>query len=175
MFRMATLADIDRIEEIYNEIHSREEAGLSTIGWQRGVYPTRQTAENGVAERDMFVLGDGGRIVAAARINQLQLPEYALAHWRHDAPEEQIMVLHTLVVSPNCMGQGYGTQFVAFYERYALEHACPFLRMDTNARNAAARALYKRLGYEEISIVPCTFNGINGVQLVCLEKKLEAQ
>ena len=45
--------------------------------------------------------------------------------------------------------------------------------MDTNARNRAARALYKKLGYEEVSIVPCTFNGIAGVQLVCLEKKLE--
>lgn len=175
MFRKATSADIDRIEEIYNEIHSREEAGLSTIGWQRGVYPTRQTAESGVVEKDMFVLEDGRHIVAAARINRIQLAEYALAHWRHDAPEDQIMVLHTLVVSPSCMGQGYGTQFVAFYERYALDHACSFLRMDTQAKNASARALYNRLGYEEISIVPCAFNGINGVQLVCLEKKLEAQ
>ena len=32
--------------------------------------------------------------------------------------------------------------------------------MDTNARNVAARGLYKKLGYKEIGIVPTEFNGI---------------
>ncbi len=45
--------------------------------------------------------------------------------------------------------------------------------MDTNARNQAARALYARLGYQEPGIVDCVFNGIPGVQLVCLEKTLD--
>ena len=44
--------------------------------------------------------------------------------------------------------------------------------MDTNERNASARALYRNLGYREVSIVPCACNGIPGVQLVCLEKTL---
>lgn len=44
--------------------------------------------------------------------------------------------------------------------------------MDTNARNAAARRLYAGLGYWEAGIVPCVFNGIPDVQLVCLEKYL---
>ena len=61
---------------------------------------------------------------------------------------------------------------MAFYEEYARENGCPYLRMDTNARNLAARRLYAYLGYWEAGIVPCVFNGIQDVQLVCLEKKL---
>ena len=38
--------------------------------------------------------------------------------------------------------------------------------------NAAARGLYKKLGYKEIGIVPTEFNGIPDVQLVLLEKHL---
>ena len=49
---------------------------------------------------------------------------------------------------------------------------CPYLRMDANEKNAAARRLYARLGYKEIGIVDCEFNGIAGVHLVCLEKSL---
>ena len=45
--------------------------------------------------------------------------------------------------------------------------------MDTNARNLAARRLYKHLGYLEAGIVSCVFNGIPDVQLVCLEKLLK--
>ena len=40
--------------------------------------------------------------------------------------------------------------------------------------NTNARALYKKLGYKEIAIVPTVFNGIKGVNLVLLEKKTEA-
>lgn len=82
------------------------------------------------------------------------------------------MRLHTLVVSPSTSGKGYGKKFVKFYEDYALSYGCPELRMDNNARNAAARGLYKKLGYKGIGIVPTEFNGIPDVQLVLLEKHL---
>ncbi len=172
MFRKATEKDIDRINEIYDEIHDAIEAGTVTTGWIRGIYPTRKTAETAVAAGDMFVEEIEGTIVAAARINKEQVPEYADAAWAVDAPADEVMILHALVVSPKIKGKGYGTAFVDFYEKYALESGCPHLRMDTNAKNSAARGLYKKLGYTEASIVPCVFNGIDGVQLVCLEKNL---
>lgn len=172
MFRKAVMEDVDRISEIYEEIHMENEAGRMTTGWIRGVYPSRETAEASVRCRDMFVEEDGGRIVAAARINQEQVAEYAEADWQYEAPKSQVMVLHTLVVSPKERGKGYGTRFVAYYENYAREHGCRYLRMDTNERNRSARALYRKLGYREASVVPCVFNGIPDVQLVCLEKKL---
>lgn len=172
MFRKATEQDIGRINEIYQEIHTEEESGRTTIGWVRSIYPVRKTAEASVKAGDMFVQEENGTIVAAAKINQEQVPEYADAAWQYEVPGEQVMVLHTLVVSPKENGHGYGTKFVAFYENYALEHGCRYLRMDTNEKNRAARSLYKKLGYSEVSIVPCVFNGIEGVRLVCLEKKL---
>ncbi len=173
MFRKAKMEDVERIAEIYDEIHTENEAGRMTTGWIRGVYPSEETAKASVRRGDMFVEEEDGRIVAAAKINQEQVPEYAEADWQQDVPEEQVMVLHTLVVSPGERGKGYGTAFVAYYEHYALEHGCPYLRMDTNWYNQSARTLYRKLGYREASVVPCEFNGIPDVQLVCLEKKLE--
>lgn len=175
MFRKATMEDVERITEIYDEIHTENEAGRMTTGWIRGIYPSEETAKASVRCGDMFVEEENGRIVAAAKINQEQVPEYAEADWQQDAPKEQVMVLHTLVVSPGERGKGYGTAFVAYYEHYALEHGCPYLRMDTNWYNQSARALYQKLGYREASVVPCEFNGIPGVWLVCLEKKLEKE
>ena len=176
MIRKATVADLDVIEAIYDAIHAQEEAGEVTVGWQRGVYPTRFTAAAAIECGDMFVElsdEDDGVVVASARINQEQVPEYADATWEHDAPPERVLVLHTLTVDPAAGGHGYAKRFVAFYEELACEMNCPYLRMDTNERNTRARALYKKLGYTEPDIVPCVFNGIPGVQLVCLEKKLQ--
>jgi GNAT superfamily N-acetyltransferase len=172
MIRKASLTDLDAVSAIYTAIHDREEAGLSTIGWIRSIYPTRATAEASILAGDMFVMEEQGRIVAAARINQKQEDSYREAAWTREAADHEVLVLHTLVVHPEAAGRGIGTRFVAFYEECAARMSCPYLRMDTNARNAAARALYKKLGYIEVSIVPCVFNGIAGVDLVLLEKTL---
>lgn len=170
--RKAQKADIDSIEKIYDRIHDGEEQGLTTIGWIRGVYPTRKTAEAALERGDLFVMVDNGKIVAVAMINQIQVAEYKDAAWKHDAEDNEVMVLHGLAVDPLENGKGYGRTFVAFYEDYAKRHGCPALRMDTNVKNKRARKLYNTLGYEEVGIVKCVFNGIPNVQLVCLEKYL---
>lgn len=172
MFRKAVMNDIDRIVEIYDEILSETEKGRMTTDWVRNVYPTRESAKASIQCGDMFVEEDAGQIVAAAKINQEQVAEYAGADWRYDVPKDQVMVLHTLVVSVGKAGKGYGSKFVAFYEKYALEHGCHYLRMDTSVNNLNARALYKKLGYEEVSVIVSEFNGIHGMRLVCLEKKV---
>lgn len=172
MFRKAELRDLDAIAAIYDRIHDNEEAGKTTIGWVRSIYPTRATALSSIQIGDMYVEEADGVIVAAAKINQEQVPEYANAHWQWEAPEDKILVLHTLVVDPEQGRGGYGKAFVAFYEDLAREMGCPYLRMDTNERNTIARQLYKGLGYHEVGFVDCKFNGIPGVRLVCLEKKV---
>lgn len=173
-FRKATLADLDRISEIYSRILDLEEAGKVTIGWVRDIYPTRETAQEAVEAEEMFVLENENTVLAAARINQSQVPEYASAAWEHpDAPDDKVMVIHTLVVDPAFSGKGCGTAFIRFYEDYAAQNGCPYLRMDTNEKNATARRLYAHLGYKEAGIVHLTFNRIRGVNLVCLEKTLE--
>lgn len=172
IFRKATTEDIPAIADIYDDIHTEEEAGRTSVGWIRGVYPTGKTAEAALLRGDLFVAEDNGIIVGTAIINQQQVDVYAGAGWEFPAQESQVMVLHTLVISPRVFGKGYGKAFVKFYEAHALSQGCPYLRMDTNARNTRARAMYKKLGYREIGIVPCVFNGIEGVQLVLLEKRL---
>ena len=175
IIRPAAAHDLARIEEIYDAIHTAEEAGNVSIGWVRGVYPTRATAQAALDAGELFVLESDGTVYAAGRINREQVPVYAEVPWAHDAAPEQVLVLHTLVVDPTIAGHGYGTQFVRFYARRAHALGCTVLRIDTNAKNTRARRLYARLGFREAAIVPCTFNGIAGVELVCLEKRLDAE
>ncbi|MBR1822508.1 MAG: GNAT family N-acetyltransferase [Clostridia bacterium] len=172
MIRKATSRDLPAIAGIYGRIHDAEAAGALTTGWLREIYPTEATARAAIEAGDLFVLEDGAEIVAAARVNQEQVPVYYEVNWRYPASDDEVMVLHTLTVDPLRSGRGYGRQFLEFYEAYALENGCPVLRIDTNARNAAARAMYARRGYIESAILPTVFNGIPGVNLVCMEKRL---
>ena len=172
IIRKAVASDIDGVERLYDDIHTAEENGKQTIGWIRGVYPVRETAEKALERNDLFVLEDDGEIRGTGIINSVQVDCYSDGHWLHDTQDNRVCVLHTLVISPASARKGYGKAFLKYYEDYAMQHGCPELRIDTNARNAVARAMYKRHGYTEIGIVPTCFNGIEGVQLVLLEKWL---
>ena len=172
--RKAEEKDLDAVAAIYEKILTEEENGMCSIGWKRGIYPTRKTAETALAQKDLFVLEEDGRILAAMRLNREQVPEYANVRWKYEASPERIMVMHTLVVDPDEKGRGCGGRMIRFYENYAYEQSCPHLRIDTNQKNTVARAMYRHLGYREAGITPCVFNGIEGVELVCLEKNLNA-
>lgn len=172
MIRKAVSSDLDAVVTIYNEIIQLQEVGAITVGWIRGVYPTKATAEEALRRKDLFVMEKDGVILGSAIINQIQVDVYAKAKWRYEVDAEKVWVLHTLTISPRAGKRGLGKQFIDFYESYALDHGCCALRMDTNERNHVARKLYKKLGYEEIDIVPTVYNGIPDVNLVLLEKQL---
>ena len=172
IFRKAEERDIPAAARIYELVHEAEERGELTIGWAKGVYPIERDARAALARGDFFVAEAEGEIVATAIINRIQVDVYEGAPWEHPAKDEEVMVLHTLSVSPEHGRRGIGSAFVKFYEDYAKENGSPYLRMDTNERNLTARAMYKKLGYKEIAIVPCVFNSIAGVNLVLLEKRL---
>ncbi len=171
IIRKAIEADIPAVARIYDNITEEQEKGGYYVGWQKGVYPTADTARASLERDDLFVLEDGN-ILGAAIINKLQVDVYKDAHWEYPAEDKEVCVLHTLVIDPAVSKKGYGKAFIAFYENYARELGCPYLRMDTNAKNTRARAIYKKLGYKEIGVVPTVFNGIKGVDLVLLEKKI---
>ena len=172
MIRKGRESDIPEIVGIYELIHTNEEKVKVSTGWVRGIYPTGDDARDMLAKDELFVLEDGGRVVASARINKTQVDVYSRVNWQYDAPDSEVMVLHTLAVDPLAAGKGYGTAFVRFYEKYALANGCHYLRIDTNALNTPARRLYAKLGYSEVGVVRCDFNNIRSIDLVCLEKKL---
>lgn len=173
IIRKAEARDLDAIESIYNKIFSKEEeSGKVTTGWERGIYPRRETAEAALKRNDMFVMEDDGYIVGSGIINKEQVDVYEKAKWKFAAKDSEVMVLHTLVIDPDKSGMGYGKRFVDFYEDYAREKGCKYLRMDTNERNKPARSLYKSLAFDEIDCLSCIFNGLEGVNLILFEKKL---
>lgn len=173
MIRKAEVEDIPGITQIYSDILNLEVMRKGHTGWVKGIYPSEKTALGSIKMEEMYVMEENGEIVASARLNQKQIGSYSMAKWEYDAPADEVMLIHTLTVSPSKTGQGYGSAFIKFYEDFAREHGCRYLRMDTNEINKPARALYKKLGYKEVGIVPCNFNGIKDVRLVCLEKLLD--
>ncbi len=147
----------------------RRRKTAEAMGLGAGRLPHR--ADGRCLERDdLFVQEAAGRIVGAAIINRVQVDVYADVTWQYPAEDEQVMMLHTPVIEPAESRQGLGKAFVEFYEGYAAENGCAYLRMDQ-------RPECERPGSTgswatgEAGVVPCVFNGIFR-HLVMLEKRI---
>lgn len=170
MIRKATDNDLPSIVAIYDEIHDAEERGTLRTGWRRYSYPTRGTAEDALRRGDLFVCESDNIICASAVINGMT---YVSGQREPCACSNKgVMVLHTLVVSPSMARKGIGSEFVAFFEKYASEASCDTLLVDTQEINIIARRFYAKCGFRETGIIECTPQNEPTITLVKMQKTI---
>lgn len=171
--RPGTAADLDACAAIYEEHLDREAAEVNYTNWQKGLYPTRATAEKALAAGTLYVCQEAdGTLSACANLNHVQPAEYGQIPWSIPAAAEEVLVIHTLVVRPSRAGQGRGRAFVAFAEELGRSKGCKVIRLDTYEGNTPAKAFYPKLGYRYAGLTEFFFEGFIRENLVCFEKEL---
>ena len=112
MIRKATAADIDRCAEIYEAHLTNEANGKNWSNWRLGLYPVRATAENALAHDWLWVGEDEKGIFGCVILNQNQAEEYKKMDWHWEAADDEVLVIHTLVIDPNRRGEGKASEFL---------------------------------------------------------------
>ena len=119
MIRPATIHDVDEAERIYDEVLDYEAEYGTTTNWVKGKYPTRKTAEKALAAGTYYVGEDEtGRIYGTVNLNHIQPAEYGNIPWTMPAEGEEVLVVHTLCVRPDCRGKGYAKDFSEFFSDF---------------------------------------------------------
>ncbi len=173
MIRPAKESDLTAISKIYDEILDEEERRpVSYTNWQRGKYPTAHSARLALDEGTLWVAEEAGEVYGCVNLNAVQLPEYDAIPWSIPTGRDQVMVIHTLVISPRWAGRGKAREMVAFCEDEARRQGKTVIRLDTYEGNAPANAMYPRLGYHFAGATEFFFQGFIHEILNCYEKPL---
>ena len=107
MVRLATEQDLPLVGSIYEEILAEEEKRpASFTNWQRGKYPTVEHARAALEAGTLYVAEEDGEVYGCVNLNGEQLAEYAALNWSVPADPEDVMVIHTLCISPRWAGRG---------------------------------------------------------------------
>ena len=126
---------------------TEEAQGPVYTNWQRGKYPTIDTARQALEAGTFYVGEENGVLWGVVNLNSVQLPEYGAIPWTIPAAAEEVGVIHTLCIRPSCSGRGYARQMVAFCEAEARRQGRTVIRLDTWEGNLPANRLYPSLGY----------------------------
>ncbi|MBD5492654.1 MAG: GNAT family N-acetyltransferase [Lachnospiraceae bacterium] len=151
MIRKATSDDIESIEDTYNEHFKHEtEHGAFTV-FKKGIYPTRKDAEKAVANGTLYVYEEKNDIAGSIILDNIQPPEYTKIIWEQTLANDEVMVIHLLMVRPSMAGKGIATSLLRYAMELAGNSACKALRLDTGMQNIPALSLYKKLGFHMVA------------------------
>ena len=134
MIRKATFNDIEQIEDTYNEHFNHEiEYGAFTV-FKKGVYPTRKDAEKAISVGTLYVYEKGDNIAGSIIIDKIQPTEYAGIAWGQTLKDDEVMVIHLLMVRPSMAGNGIASSLVCHAMEMAKNNSCKALRLDTGSK-----------------------------------------
>ena len=114
MIRKATYEDVSAVALLYEKAIDYEDSHVKYTSWQKGVYPTADTARLGLKNDSLYVFEQNEKIVAAVILDTKQPPEYKKIEWNVDVAYNRALVVHTLCVDPELAGSGIGSAIVDF-------------------------------------------------------------
>lgn len=158
MIRKAILKDVNSIEDTYNEHFQYELNHTAFTVFKKGVYPTKDDAERAIYAGALFVYEENGTIVGSIIIDKVQPIEYATIPWKEKLSEDEVMVIHLLMVRPSMSGKGIASSLIKFATELAQKNSCRALRLDTGSQNIPALSLYQKNGFEIIASASCTIS-----------------
>lgn len=154
MIRKAVFDDIDLIVDTYNEHFDYEiEHGAFTV-FKKGIYPTRKDAEEAVNAGTLYVYKDDNGIAGSMMIDKVQPAEYTGIAWGQNFGNDEVMVIHLLMVRPCMAGRGIASSLIEYAIKLAKNDSCKVLRLDTGSQNIPAVSLYKKLGFQVVAAAP---------------------
>ena len=153
-FRQADMDEFDRVRGFYWALIDVMEGGRFDPGWRKGIYPSDAELGRSLSRRELYVLEEGGRIIAAVIINNECNPGYEGLPWRVDAPAERVFMLHALGVAPDRQGQGVAGRVVSECLAAAREKGAECVRLDVLGGNEPAERLYLGAGFRFVAAKP---------------------
>ncbi|MDO4536840.1 MAG: GNAT family N-acetyltransferase [Coriobacteriales bacterium] len=144
---LATPADLDSIMELYFEAADAMEGTPHDCCWRRDGHPSPEFVGGLVATGSMLIAMEGDELIGAVGIDHDLGHDYGELAWLTCADDEQVAVLHLLVVKKAWRGRGLSRELLHVSLNEARARGMLTARLDATANNAPAIALYESEGF----------------------------
>jgi ribosomal protein S18 acetylase RimI-like enzyme len=144
LIEKGTPADIDELSQLYDDLHDYLESTINYPCWKKGVYPTRENAAQGIADGNLYVTRQAGKIVGSVILNREHCDG---TDCPADTDRSYCIFIYTLVIHPAHLKEGIGSILVEFAIRHGLKEHVKSVRLDVYEKNLPAIRLYEKSGF----------------------------
>lgn len=173
LFEKAREKDSEAVSALYDAVSDYLEAHVNYPNWKKGEYPTREDAEAGLRNGELYVCREENTVIGTLKLSHT--PEAGYAGAPRSTPDDygRILVLYTPAVLPACWGKGAAKVLPAGAERFARETGCVAMRLDSVAGNIPAKRLYESCGFAYVGTKSLGYEKYGLLRFDLYEKVLE--
>ena len=170
--RIAAKDDLDEIMSLYTVVVETVNKTDIKLGWNTQIYPDIQFIGKAIEEKQLYVLCNDDRIIAACVVNHEVNREYDLIDWDIKGPKEKIATIHALTTHPDYRGKKYSDIFLAEIENKCRQNGDISIHLDVIDTNIPAFKLYIRNGYIEKANIDMYYEVVGNRKFWMMEKIL---
>ena len=151
--KIGKMDNLSEIENLYDALNDYLSETINSPGWKKGVYPTREHAENDIKEGTLYVACFEGRIIGSIVLNDEPEQDPVNGSWLIEAKHSEVLNVHRLAVHPEFLRYGIASMMLEFADSLAKEKKLKSIRLDVYEGNVSAIRLYEKCGYAYIDTV----------------------
>ena len=122
-FRVAKKQEFDSVRDLYWTLIDETSHLPSFPHWKKGEHPSDEWLMDSLIKSQLFVLEENEKILASVILNNEANESYQRVNWSREVPDEKILIIHVLAVSPKHAGKGLGTKMMQYILDYAKKTA----------------------------------------------------
>ncbi len=168
----AALDDVKEIMDMYGRVVEKVNTTSVRLGWNTDTYPDVSFVKNAIANSEMCILREDGRIIAAAVVNHEVNLEYDAIDWEIKGPKEKIATIHAFAVSPDKQGSRVSFAMLADIEDHCRANGDLAIHLDVIDTNIPAYKLYTRNGYTEKACIQMYYEVVGNREFWMMEHVL---
>ena len=145
-FVLAQKEDLDIVMSLFTDaINEMNRKGI--YQWD-SIYPTRNTLEEDIKKKQLYIGIYEGTVVSAYVLNQEYDEQYANGEWKY--PNSTYYVVHRLCVNYDFQHRGIGKKTMIHIENELRKKNIETIRLDAFSENIYAIKMYEKLGYVNV-------------------------
>lgn len=145
---VAMESDFKIVKSFYWELIDQMQGSPFLPGWEKGIYPTDDFIQTSLKNKELFVLKQNEKIVAAAVLNHECNEGYTGTNWAVNADIKEILIVHALGVLPSFQGRGLAKCMINDIIKIAKDRKQKVIRLDVLNGNTPAMKLYENMGFK---------------------------
>jgi len=149
MIRLAYFSDLDNIKKLA-EACAQEMISRKIFQWNEH-YPSRETFEKDIMNRELYVAEIDNSIVGCIMFSKLKDEVYNEIEWL--TPDLNNLYIHRLAVYPKNQKKGLARSMMDFAEEEAIKMNCVSVRLDTFSQNQRNSKFYNSRDYIQLGDV----------------------
>ncbi len=150
--KKASIRDLDQIRTLYWRLLDSSPKYGQILQWKKNIYPNDNDWNNYIVNDEMYLILEDMNVIGAVAVTNAQSKEYRKIHWKIKADDQEVAVVHLLMILPEYQGDGAATAALDEIIKQAVDKQKRVVRLDAIGTNVPAQKLYEKYGFVNCGI-----------------------